>query len=463
MTVWPKTPVWLVILFTALAVPALAAMAAERPASAALQQAPAPVITDNPSDTTTPRLAETPKTTQPLVSAYTLPPDKYEKARHLNRIGYFARVLVPLYQILLLWLFLQWGWSSKYRDWAESVSSRRVVQAVIYAAVLLFVFELFQLPVRVFAHHLFLEYGLSVQGWGSWLWDELKTQLVLTIIGAILIWIFFEVIRRSPRRWWFYFWLVSIPLTIFLVFITPYAIDPLFNKFEPLASHDAALAASLEKVVARAGLTIPVDRMYWMKASEKVNVLNAYVTGIGASKRVVVWDTTIAKMTEPQILFVFGHEMGHYVLGHIYKGLILGAAGSFVGLYLGFLLSVRLITRRSGRWALRGADDWAALPVYFMTVLALTFIATPVSNAISRYFEHQADQYGLEVTHGLTPDSGEVAAQAFQILGEIDFEDPAPNRLEIWWYWDHPWIGDRIRFALEYDPWAQGESPEFVK
>jgi Zn-dependent protease with chaperone function len=203
--------------------------------------------------------------------------------------------------------------------------------------------------------------------------------------------------------------------------------------------------------------------MFWMNASAKVNFVNAYVTGIGASKRVVVWDTTIEKMTNPQILFVFGHEMGHYVLGHIPKGLGLLEALFFLLFYIGFRLSNRVLQKKSQAWQIRAPDDWASLPMYGGILLLLLFVATPLTNGMSRYFEHQADQYGLEVTHGITPDSGQVAAQSFQILGEIDMEDPAPNRLEIWWFWDHPWIGDRIKFALEYGPWSKGESPEFVK
>jgi Zn-dependent protease with chaperone function len=155
--------------------------------------------------------------------------------------------------------------------------------------------------------------------------------------------------------------------------------------------------------------------------------------------------------------------MGHYVLGHIPKGLALLEALFFLLFYIGFRLSNRVLQKKSQAWRIRAPDDWASLPVYTGTLLLLLFVATPITNGMSRYFEHQADQYGLEVTRGITLDSGQVAAQSFQILGEIDMEDPAPNRLEIWWFWDHPWIGDRIKFALEYDPWSKGVSPEFVK
>jgi STE24 endopeptidase len=397
------------------------------------------------------------------VTAYTLPPDKYAKARHLARIGYVAGILVPLYSLLIFYLLLRWGWSVKFRDWAEAVSSWRIVQAAIYTAAFNSVVALLNLPIGMWFHWLYRENDLVIQGWGSWFGDRGKMLLIGTVIATILVFAGASIIRRSPRRCWLYFWLGSIPFLIFIIFLTPLVIDPLFNKFEPLAEHDPQLVNDLERVVHRAGLDIPPQRMFLMKASEKVKFVNAYVTGLGASKRVVVWDTTIAKMTRPQILYVFGHEMGHYVLNHIYKGLIVAAFGLLVCFFLTARISRRWLERHSAAWKIRGPADWAALPVYAIPILLLTFVSTPISNAYSRYDEHQADQYGLEVTHGLTSDSGQIAAQSFQILGEIDLEDPAPNRLEILWYWDHPWIGDRIQFALHYDPWSKGESGEFVK
>jgi len=400
---------------------------------------------------------------QKRVTRYTLPPDICWKARHVARVNFIIDFFSPLYEVLLLLLLLRWGWSSKFRDWAEAVSSSWIVQAPIYSAIFLFAFTLPQLPISAWEHWTLCDYGLVVQGWGSWLWDQVKSELVLMVIGTIAVAGLFLAIRKAPRKWWIYFWIGSIPISIFLIFISPYVIDPLFHTFEPLQARDPALVESLERVVARADLAIPPERMYWMKASEKVNFVNAYVTGIGASKRVVVWDTTIGKMTNAQILFVFGHEMGHYVLDHISKGLTLLAALLFVSFYTGFRISNRLLARNKSSWMIRAPDDWAALPVYLGALVLLLFIATPLTNGMSRYFEHQADQYGLEVTHAITPDSGEIAAQSFQILGEVNMEDPAPTRLEIWWFWDHPWIGDRIKFALEYDPWSAGKSPEFVK
>jgi STE24 endopeptidase len=215
-------------------------------------------------------------------------------------------------------------------------------------------------------------------------------------------------------------------------------------------------------MVQRAGENIPPARMFWMGAGEKSTALNAYVTGIGASKRMVVWDTTIAKMNTPQIVFVAGHETGHYVLYHIPKELAIFALGFFVVFYLGYRVMGGLLARRGARWGIRDMNDWASFPALLLVLSVFSFVLTPISNTVSRYFEHQADQYGLEVTHGLTPNSGEVAAQAFQILGEVNLSDPAPSPLDVMMTYNHPSIPDRVRFSLSYDPWANGGHGEFV-
>jgi len=203
--------------------------------------------------------------------------------------------------------------------------------------------------------------------------------------------------------------------------------------------------------------------MYEMKASEKVTTPNAYVTGFGASKRVVVWDTTIEKMTVLETLFVFGHEMGHYVLHHVVYGVAAGCLGLLITLYILFHLSGWMLKRFGPRWQIRGLDDWAAVPMFFLLGGILFFIAQPVSNGVSRYIEHQADIYALEVTHEINPNPQEVAAHSFQKFGELSLDYPYPSRLEVFWYEDHPPTADRMRFAQEYDPWSRGKSPKYVK
>jgi STE24 endopeptidase len=405
----------------------------------------------------------TPQASEKKVTAYTLPPDVYRKAHRLSRIYFWGLLVAFLWSVAALLLFLKLRLGPKYRDMAERTTSTRFFQAAIFAPSFLFTLAVMNFPIDIAAEHILRKYGISIESWGTWLLDWTKGQLISFVVGIILVWILYAVIRSSPRRWWFYFWLVSIPLGVVFIFLTPLVIDPLFHKFEPLAQKAPALTVSLERMVQRAGREIPPERMFWMGAGEKTTSLNAYVTGIGASKRVVVWDTTIAKMTTPQIVFVAGHEMGHYVLNHIPKGLTFFAGLLFVFFYMGHRFVAWTISRWGSGWGIRSLDDWASLPVLLLLLTVLLYLASPVISAVSRHFEHQADQYGLEVTRGLTPDSAQVAAQAFQILGAVDLEDPDPYPADIFMYYDHPPVRDRVRFALAYDPWSKGEQPEFVK
>lgn len=425
-------------------------------ASAVVQQAQLP---SNPPSA--PEAAST-QAAQQKVTAYTLPRDRYKKARDLSRIHFRFTLISFVYGLLALWLVLRWKLGAKYRTWAESSSSKHFLQALIFSPLLILTIDILELPTGIYDNWISRKYGISVQGWGSWTWDWAKGELVSVIIGSLLIWILYAVIRKSPRRWWFYFWLISLPIAIFLIFLQPLIVDPMFHKFEPLAKKDAALTVSLEKMVQRAGQNIPPERMFWMGAGEKTTALNAYVTGFGATKRIVVWDTTIAKMTTPQITFVAGHEMGHYVLQHIPKGLAFAAVLLFVFFYIGFRTIGWVVARWGGSWGARGVDDVASLPALMLLLSVLSFIASPITSGVSRHFEHQADVYGLEVTHGLTADSGQIAAQAFQVLGDVDLSDPKPNPVDVFLFYSHPPIPDRIQFSLTYDPWSEGKQPQFV-
>ncbi len=404
-----------------------------------------------------------PTTSEKQITAYTLPPDLYKKAHDLSLIHFRLAVIGFVYGLVVLWLILLWKLAAKYRDCAERFSSRRFVQSLVFSPLLLLTIAVFSLPLDIYGEVVEKRYGISVQGWGSWSWDWIKSELIGLVIGTILIWLLYMVIRRSRRRAWFYFWLMAVPIGVFLFFLGPWVIDPMFHKFEPLQRKDPALTASLEQMVQRAGENIPPERMFWMGAGEKTTALGAYVTGIGASKRMVVFDTTIAKMNNRQIVYVAGHETGHYVLQHIPKGLAFFATLLLLFFYLVHRLIEWVLTRWGAAWGVRGLDDWASLPVLLFLLSFLFFVTNPVASAFSRHLEHQADQFGLEVTHGLTPDSGHVAAQAFQILGEVDLADPDPNPVNVFLYYDHPPISDRVSFCLTYNPWEYGRGGEFVK
>src|SRR5689334_4698878 len=315
---------------------------------------------------------------------YTLPPDKLAKAKALYDLRGKLRIVDTVYSLIVLLAILSLGIAAQYRDWAEKVSKYRFIQAMVFVPLFLLTLTILGLPMDAYQQSISRQYGLSVQGWGSWFRDVLVGQALSLVILTFVIWGLTHLIRKSPKRWWFYSWLIAIPFIVFLIFLAPIVIDPLFNKFEPLDKSNPQLVDAIQKVTQRGGLEIPRDRMFLMKASEKVTTLNAYVTGFGPSKRVVVWDTTIQKASTPETLFVFGHEMGHYVLNHIVIGIVATAVGMFIGLYILYLLANWAFPRFQLRWQMRELSDWAAVPMLLLIFSILSLISQPIGSTFSR-------------------------------------------------------------------------------
>jgi STE24 endopeptidase len=395
-------------------------------------------------------------------AAYTLSPERQAKAIAYARARYRLHFASFFWSVLILVGIVAVGLGPRFRDRAEALSKRRFWQAAVFVPLILVTDSVLELPTAMYGQHLSRLYEQSVQGWASWFGDWAKGLCVGMLVAIPLVWLLYALLRVSPRRWWLWFWLALLPILVFLIFVSPIVVDPLFFKFEPLAPDHPALARRIEEVTMRAGERIPPDRMFAMNASTKYNSINAYVTGLGASKRVVVWDTTIAKATIPQTLMVFGHEMGHYVLLHIPKAIGFFWALLFVLLALGSGILGRLFGR-GPRWGIRGISDWASLPVLLLIVTLAGELSQPLVNGFIRSQEHQADIFGLEAIHGLVPDSSRAAAEAFQILGEANLADPDPSPFIRFWLYDHPPLAERLRFAATYDPWGKGEAPRYVR
>jgi STE24 endopeptidase len=394
---------------------------------------------------------------------YTLPRDRYEKAIAYSRAGYTLYFVMYFSDLLVLILILRLGVAAKFREFAEWLTGNRLVQGIIFIPILMLFLSVLDLPFRIDGHWLSLRYEQSVQRWGSWMWDWTKGTLLEAGFAVIFALILYTAIRRTPRRWWLYFWIASLPIIFVIIFVSPWFIDPLFNKFEPLDAKHPELVTELEKVAHHAGLEIPRTRMFLMDASEKTKQLDAYVTGFGASKRVVVWDTTIENTTIRETLFIFGHEAGHYKLGHVRDGFLFFAGLLLVALFLGFLGMHWALGRWGGSWRIRGIEDWASFAAFLLLLHVGAFFVLPLANGFSRVQEHAADVYGLELIHGIVPDSNEVAAQAFQVFGEVDLADPDPPKFITLWLYSHPPLADRLAFAHAYDPWSKGEPPKYIK
>ena len=402
------------------------------------------------SSTATGSDATSPSAAQNSGASYHLSPEKYEKAVAYSRAGYRLYFLSVFWEIALILLLLRFGFIARLRDFVEARTTRRPLQAAIFVPALLGVLAVCHLPIRMYWHHLSLFYQQSIQPWGSWFWDWTKGELLTISLALLVVILMFATIRAKPRSWWLYAWFGAIPLSLFLVFIAPWYIDPLFNKFQPLQETHPQLVESIGELSMRAGIPIPAERMFLMEASAKTNAINAYVTGIGASKRIVIWDTSIRKTKPEELLFIVGHEMGHYVLGHVVKGFAYFLGLLFVAMFIAYRLLQWAIARWGGAWGVRGQSDWAALGVLLLIFNVLSFFGEPVGNAISRMQEHAADVYGLQLIQGFIPDANEVAAHSFQVLGEEDLADPNPSKFITFWLYSHPPLNDRLRFAHDF-------------
>jgi Zn-dependent protease with chaperone function len=283
------------------------------------------------------------------------------------------------------------------------------------------------------------------------------------IVGTAALGVLYALLRRSPRRWWLWFWLFTVPVEVLLVFAAPLVIDPMFNHFEPLAKSNPALVQQLEKVAAKGGLNIPRNRIFLMDASRRVTGANAYVTGLGTSKRIVVWDTTLRIETPNEILFTYGHEQGHYVLHHVAWGLAFSAVGFLVAYAVAFCLLQGLVRRRGTAWAIDNAASWSSLGLVLLLLTALEFLAAPISNGISRQIEHNADVYGQEVIHGIVAAPQATAVHSFCSDARVWLDDPSPNPFVEFWTYSHPSTEQRAKFAAHYDPWLPGGNPRYFR
>ena len=394
--------------------------------------------------------------------AYHLSPEKLAQAIALNRARLLIHFGAEVWSLLVLWLLLALGIASGLGEWAARKTKRCWLQSAIFSAVLVtLIYVVAQLPAEAISHAFSLHYGISIEGWRPWLLDEAKGLALTVCLEVPTLMLILGFVHWSPRRYWLWFAAAAVPIMLIGTFLLPQIIEPMFNHFEPLAQSHPALVTELERVVARTGTSIPPERMFLMKASEKSNGLNAYVTGIGSSKRIVVWDTTADRIPKDEILFIFGHESGHYVLNHIVKGLALAAIGMFALFWLTAKLAEWLVRWKGGGWRVSRIASLPGLVVLLLGLTALQIVTEPIESTISRHFEHEADIYGQEAVHGIVADPQKTALSAFNHLGEAYLEDPNPNPLVEFWSYDHPSLQTRATFAAQYDPWVDGQKPQF--
>jgi Zn-dependent protease with chaperone function len=366
----------------------------------------------------------------------------------INIALYFVDVV---YGIAILLLVLVTGWSARMRNLASRYVRWSFVAAMLYFILFTLVTVALMFPLDFYGGYVVPhQFDLTNQTFGGWFADFAKGVGVNLVIGAPIAALALLGIRLI-RRWWLVLWLGSIPLILLGVLATPLIIDPLFNDFRPL--RDASLRQALLDQASRAG--IEQSRVYEVDKSKQTKEMNAYVTGIGPSARIVMWDTLLAKLDRDEILAVMGHEMGHYVLKHLWKGMAFGIGISFLGFWIAQRVYEWGLVRWGARCGLDAHGDPAALPWLLAVASLLAFLMSPVYSGYSRHIEHQADIFGLELTH-----KNEAMASSFVKFAEDSKADPRPPRFIEWWCYSHPSLGRRIDFVLAYKPWEKGQPNE---
>jgi Zn-dependent protease with chaperone function len=373
-------------------------------------------------------------------------PPPSEKALRYFRGNNLIWAVEQLLALLLPGLLLFTGLSARMRTLASNLSHGHFYPTlVVYLVLFSLLMFVVQLPLDYFVgfarEH---AYGLSSQKLSKWATDQLKGLGVGLVVGALVLWVPYWLLGRSPQRWWLWTGMLALPFYMLTLFVVPLWIAPLFNKFSPMK--DKALEAEVLATAQKAG--VEGARVFEVEKSVDTNKVNAYVTGIGGTKRIVLWDTLLKKLEPGQIKFVVGHELGHYVLGHIWTSILLSSLLTILGLFGAHRLSSYLLGHFGARLGFTSPADVASLPLLMLLLSLFSLVITPAMLAFSRYHEHAADRFALDLTH-----DNRDAATAFVALQQQNLAVPRPGALYKLFRASHPPIGERVDFINSYHPW----------
>ena len=352
--------------------------------------------------------------------------------------GYWLVLWDFVIGIVLAWALLGWRISARMRDFAARVTRFRWAQTALYAMQYFILTTLLTLPWAAYEGYVReRQYGMSNQGLADWLGDEAKGLIIALIFGTLATVAIYAVIRKLPKTWWLWGSAVAIGILIFQVAISPAYLEPVFNKFYPLA--ESPLKQRILSLARANG--IPVTQVYEFDASKQTTKMSAHVSGMAGSAQISLNDNLMNRGSPEEIEAVLGHEMGHYVLNHMYKGAL--AMGVIVVIGFAFMSWAfgRITLRFGSRWGIRDAGDVAGLPLLFALFSVYVFVLTPVFNTITRTMEAEADAFGLNAAR--QPDG---AAQAALHLAE--YRKMQPGAVEEAVFFDHPSGWNRIHRAM---------------
>ena len=369
-----------------------------------------------------------------------IPADKTARSDAYFEGGYWMILWDFLYGVVVAQLLLNLQWSARMRDLAERVTRFKPVHTFVYWLQYLLVTTILVFPLTVYEDY-FREhkYGLATQTFGPWMGDQMKGLGVNLVLGGLLAMLLFGVVRRLQRTWWIWGAVVTTLFLIFATLIAPVYIVPIFNKVTRL--DDPKIVEPILSMARANG--IPAKDVYEIDASRQTTRMSANVSGFANTMRITLNDNLLRRGSPEEIQAVMGHEMGHYVLHHIYNGIMFFLIVTVLAFAcLRWALDWTL-QRWGEKWQIRGVGDTAVLPLVVLLVSIFGFVITPVMNTFTRTQEYEADMYGLNTSR--QPD-GE--AQADIHLGEYRKMNPGP--IEEWIFFDHPSGRNRIYAAMRW-------------
>lgn len=354
--------------------------------------------------------------------------------------GYWLQLWGLLLGLGVAWLLLATRLSARMRDLAARLTRRRPLRTWLYSLQYVVVTAVLGFPLAVYSGF-FREhrYGLATQDFAAWIGDQAKGLAVSLVLFPILLMALYGVFRKAPRSWWLWGSAVALLFLVAVLLIAPVYIDPLFNTYEPLA--DEQVREPILSMARSSG--IEVEDVWQFDASRQTTRISANVSGFLNTMRIRLNDNLLNRTSLPEIKAVMGHEIGHYVLNHVYESIVFFGV-VLVGGFAFLRWAFERVARACGsRWGVAGIDDPAGLPLLAAVLSVYFFVLTPVLNTYIRVNEAEADLYGLQTAR--EPDGfAEVALK----LGEYRKLDPGP--LEEWIFFDHPSGRARIRMAMEW-------------
>jgi STE24 endopeptidase len=348
--------------------------------------------------------------------------------------------------VLVMWVLLRFRLSIRMRDLAERMTRFRPLQTAIYWVQFIVLVTVVTFPLTIYEgfirEH---KYGLSNQAFGQWMRDQAVVLGVGIVLGAIFMVPLFGLVRRLGKNWWVWGAVATVVFIAFIALIAPVYIAPLFNKYTKL--EEPSIKDPILSMARANG--IPATDVYEFDASRQSNRVSANVSGFAGTLRISLNDNLLKRCTLPEIATTMGHEMGHYVLNHIYKGLVMNGVVIVIGFaFLSWGINFAL-SRWGGRWGVRDLGDVAVLPLAVIVLSIYFLITTPINNTITRTMEFEADMYGLNAAR--QPDA---EANVDLLLGEYRKMDPGP--IEEFVFFDHPSGRTRITAAMRW----RAEHPE---